>query len=118
MKLFAASGLEDPSIKDKEELANFMGLFLQKTNIIRDYLEDLEQERIWWPLEVVERHGFEKGVGEVREVGGKRALDVLNDLVGDAVELIPRCLEFMSLLKDEAIFRFCAIPQVQIFSSM
>ena len=27
-----------------EDLANHMGLFLQKTNIIRDYLEDINEE--------------------------------------------------------------------------
>lgn len=34
----AASGLEANSIGTEEDLANHMGLFLQKTNIIRDYL--------------------------------------------------------------------------------
>ena len=29
-----------------------MGLFLQKTNIIRDYLEDLQANRSFWPKEV------------------------------------------------------------------
>ena len=33
-------------------LANSMGLFLQKTNIIRDYLEDIVQGREFWPREV------------------------------------------------------------------
>ena len=28
----------------REGLANHMGLFLQKTNIIRDYLEDISEE--------------------------------------------------------------------------
>ena len=36
--------------------ANFsaysMGLFLQKTNIIRDYREDLDDKRRFWPKEV------------------------------------------------------------------
>ena len=34
----ASSGLEDPDMAAMEVLANHMGLFLQKTNIIRDYL--------------------------------------------------------------------------------
>lgn len=34
----ASSGLESPSIAGDEVLANDMGLFLQKANIIRDYL--------------------------------------------------------------------------------
>jgi farnesyl-diphosphate farnesyltransferase len=29
-----------------------MGLFLQKTNIIRDYREDLDDKRKFWPKEV------------------------------------------------------------------
>jgi len=29
-----------------------MGLFLQKTNIIRDYLEDLDSGRTFWPDEI------------------------------------------------------------------
>eukprot|EP00965_Chrysotila_dentata_P184705 6097014-Pleurochrysis_carterae.AAC.1 len=32
-------------------LANSMGLFLQKTNIIRDYLEDYVDGRAFWPAE-------------------------------------------------------------------
>lgn len=51
-QLFAASGLEDPSIERNTRLANSMGLFLQKTNIIRDYLEDIVQDREFWPKEV------------------------------------------------------------------
>lgn len=34
----ATSGLESPSFGKADVLANHMGLFLQKTNIIRDYL--------------------------------------------------------------------------------
>ena len=51
-KLFAASGLEKPEVGEMHQLANSMGLFLQKTNIIRDYLEDNLQRREFWPREV------------------------------------------------------------------
>ena len=44
MQLFAASGLEPAKIGDMEDMSNGMGLFLQKTNIIRDYLEDIMEE--------------------------------------------------------------------------
>ena len=37
----ASSGLEDESFHDAEDISNHMGLFLQKTNIIRDYLVSL-----------------------------------------------------------------------------
>lgn len=36
------------SLNENMELANSMGLFLQKTNIIRDYREDLEDKRSFW----------------------------------------------------------------------
>lgn len=35
-----------------------MGLFLQKTNIIRDYLEDYVDCRAFWPQEVSEWDRF------------------------------------------------------------
>lgn len=46
--LFLLSELEDFGETSKEEVkhkANSMGLFLQKTNIIRDYLEDMDDGR-------------------------------------------------------------------------
>ena len=48
-RLFSASQLEDEIVGKDTALANSMGLFLQKTNIIRDYLEDIEQGREFWP---------------------------------------------------------------------
>lgn len=51
-QLFSASQLEDPEVGKDTELANSMGLFLQKTNIIRDYLEDTQEGRAFWPQEV------------------------------------------------------------------
>lgn len=51
-RLFSASLLEDPEVGRDTELANSMGLFLQKTNIIRDYLEDQQEGRAFWPEEV------------------------------------------------------------------
>ena len=51
-QLFSASGLESEEVAHDEALANSMGLFLQKTNIIRDYLEDVLQGREFWPRQV------------------------------------------------------------------
>jgi farnesyl-diphosphate farnesyltransferase len=50
--LFAASGLETDELSKERELSNTMGLFLQKTNIIRDYREDLDDGRQFWPREI------------------------------------------------------------------
>ena len=51
-RLFSASELERSEVGEDHQLANSMGLFLQKTNIIRDYLEDILQGREFWPKEV------------------------------------------------------------------
>ena len=47
-----ASGKEAAEVGRDTQLANSMGLFLQKTNIIRDYLEDGLEGREFWPQEV------------------------------------------------------------------
>ncbi|XP_009210757.1 squalene synthase isoform X3 [Papio anubis] len=52
-RLFSASEFEDPLVGEDTERANSMGLFLQKTNIIRDYLEDQQEGREFWPQEVM-----------------------------------------------------------------
>ena len=44
--------IADPSLAKQHRISNSMGVFLQKTNIIRDYLEDLDQTRTWWPDEI------------------------------------------------------------------
>jgi farnesyl-diphosphate farnesyltransferase len=54
-QLFASSGLESKVFFKYGDLANEMGLFLQKTNIIRDYLEDINEvpvPRMFWPKEI------------------------------------------------------------------
>mmetsp|Transcript_12908 Transcript_12908/g.36557 ORF Transcript_12908/g.36557 Transcript_12908/m.36557 type:complete len:448 (+) Transcript_12908:106-1449(+) len=118
IQLFSESGLEDPQLREEEELANRMGLFLQKTNIIRDYLEDLDVGRVWWPVEVYQRHGF-ADISDIRaNPSSPEAQAVLQDLVCNAVELIPDCLRFMSLLKHPQIFKFCAIPQVMAIATL
>lgn len=38
----------------------------------------------------------------------------LNELVTDALALVPECLAYMRLLKHPGVFRFCAIPQVTV----
>jgi len=52
--LFAASGLESQWFASADDTSNSMGLFLQKTNITRDYLDDLTQTppRIFWPSDI------------------------------------------------------------------
>jgi farnesyl-diphosphate farnesyltransferase len=69
-RLFIESGKENPKLTEAQDLystpnevADFsayaMGLFLQKTNIIRDYREDLDDKRQFWPKQVWSKYATE-----------------------------------------------------------
>jgi farnesyl-diphosphate farnesyltransferase len=114
-RLFFCCGYETENVAEvSTTLANTMGLFLQKTNIIRDYLEDYVDGRAFWPQEVWKIYAASGDLGEFSkpESIGK-AVECLNHLVTDALECVPECLEYMALLRTEEVFRFCAIPQVK-----
>jgi farnesyl-diphosphate farnesyltransferase len=72
-----------------------MGLFLQKTNIIRDYLEDLDQGRTWWPDEIWAQYANSgaKPTGTLdhfkRNPNAPESIACLNHMVTDALELVP-----------------------------
>ena len=42
------------------------------------------------------------------------AVACLNEMVTDALRHVPHCLAYMERVRDWHIFRFCAIPQVQL----
>ncbi|PHT59063.1 Squalene synthase [Capsicum baccatum] len=116
-KLFHASGKEDLA---SDSLSNSMGLFLQKTNIIRDYLEDINEVpkcRMFWPREI-----WSKYVNKLEELkyeeNSVKAVQCLNDMVTNALSHVEDCLTYMSNLRDPAIFRFCAIPQVMAIGTL
>jgi farnesyl-diphosphate farnesyltransferase len=102
-RLFAASGLDTLSVANDHYLSNQMGLFLQTTNIIRDYLEDYVVDgRAFWPQTILEKYAKTGELGcfinqEDAEVQAK-SLECVNELVTDALELGPDCLAFMDQL--------------------
>ncbi|XP_043709006.1 squalene synthase 1-like [Telopea speciosissima] len=116
-KLFYASRLEDLA---PDSLSNSMGLFLQKTNIIRDYLEDINEipkSRMFWPQQIWRKY-VNKLEGLKYEENSKKAVQCLNDMVTNALEHGEDCLKYMSALQDPAIFRFCAIPQINSLGTL
>lgn len=115
--LFSASGLEDPTLKDEKVISNSMGLFLQKTNIIRDYLEDLEGNRSFWPDEIWRQYANELSDFKKAPTAPK-SLACLNHLVTDALRHMPDCIEYLNRIRDPSIFRFCAIPQVMAIATL
>jgi farnesyl-diphosphate farnesyltransferase/isopentenyl-diphosphate delta-isomerase type 1 len=129
------------SEKNHLGLANSMGLFLQKTNIIRDYLEDYVDGRAFWPRSVWTKYATISDLGDftrpaargggdakcintehaakiVTKGASDRALHCLNDLVADALELVPDALEYLSRLRTPEVYRFCAIPQVMAIATL
>lgn len=121
--LFAMSKLEDPKVfgsPQMDDLSNSMGLFLQKTNIIRDYLEDIMEEpapRMFWPREIWGLYAKELGefkLGCNRE----KAVACLNHMVSNALSHALDALMYMSKLNEPSVFAFCAIPQVMAIGTL
>ncbi|KAI4297660.1 hypothetical protein L6164_037542 [Bauhinia variegata] len=110
-KLFYASGLEDLA---PDSLSNSMGLFLQKVNIIRDYLEDINEipePRLFWPRQVWSKYVVKLEELKYEEKSTK-GLQCLNEMVTNALVDVEHSLKYLSALRDPSIFRFCAIPMV------
>ncbi|RKP09657.1 isoprenoid synthase domain-containing protein [Thamnocephalis sphaerospora] len=116
-KLFAASKLEGEVFSQMDDLSNSMGLFLQKTNIIRDFLEDHLEGRLFWPREI-----WSEYCNDPEELCADQNLDkalaCLNHMCMNALEHIPDAIEYMSRIRNQSVFNFCAIPQVMAISTI
>ncbi|GAB5592145.1 bifunctional farnesyl-diphosphate farnesyltransferase/squalene synthase [Umbelopsis nana] len=115
--LFAASGLEDPAIAKDKRLSDSMGLFLQKANIIRDYREDLDDGRQFWPKEIWGKY-TDDFAGLIKPENSDKAQAVLSAMVLNVLEHIPDVLTYLSSLKNQSVFNFCAIPQVMAIATL
>lgn len=115
--LFSASGAELPGLKDQNKLSNSMGLLLQKTNIIRDYCEDLHGDRVFWPSDVWKLYADDLDFFHKNPTHPK-SLACLNHLVTDALRHVPDALAYMSILRNKKVFGFCAIPQVMAIATL
>jgi len=119
-QLFASSGLESKEFFKMEDSANRMGLFLQKTNIIRDYLEDINEEpapRMFWPREIWSQYA--RRLADLKlDRHRENAVACLNHMILDALSHAEDCMVYMSQLRNPAIFRFCSIPQVMAIATL
>ncbi|KAM4837299.1 squalene synthase isoform 2-T2 [Thomomys bottae] len=116
-QLFSASKFEDPVVGEDSKCANSMGLFLQKTNIIRDYLDDQQEGREFWPQEVWGR--YVKKLGDFTKPENiDLAVQCLNELITNALHHIPDVITYLSRLRNQSVFNFCAIPQVMAIATL
>jgi farnesyl-diphosphate farnesyltransferase len=118
-QLFAQSGLESVELAKHMDLANQMGLFLQKVNILKDFLTDTEEGRLFWPKSIWSLYvPIGAGPEELAKFENKnQALACLNHLCANALELVPSCLEYLSKLSHPSVFHFAAIPQVMALAT-
>ena len=117
--LFSASGKEIPELARMLTLSNNMGLMLQKTNITRDFREDLEDGRFFWPKEIWGKYSDDPRqfyLSNDPEMH-KKGLYALNEMILDTLVHSVDCLNYLSLIKNQSIFNFCAIPQVMAIAT-
>eukprot|EP00884_Botryococcus_braunii_P002262 jgi/Botrbrau1/12036/Bobra.0293s0012.2 len=96
-----------------------MAMFLGKINVIRDIKEDVLEDppRIWWPKEI-----WGKYLKDLRDIikpeYQKEALACLNDILTDALRHIEPCLQYMEMVWDEGVFKFCAVPELMSLATI
>ncbi len=116
-RIFVASGLEDEDYLEKMDISNAMGLFLQKTNITRDFHEDIDEGRIFWPEEIWQN--YTKELTSLKtDFSHPRSIACLNKMVENALGHFGESITYLEGLKNEKIFRFCAIPQVMALGTL
>ncbi|KAH7905343.1 squalene synthase [Hygrophoropsis aurantiaca] len=117
-RICSASGKEAPLLREQLELANSMGLLLQKTNIIRDFREDTDDERFLWPREIWGKYGFEE-MKDMCEGGDvEHATWAQSGMVLDALRHATGSLECLRLLTNQGIFVACAVPLTMAMATL
>ena len=116
-RLFVESGLANPVLLERPRLQESMGLFLQKTNIIRDVREDWDDNRRFWPKEIWSRHvtDFED---LFKPENLDAALNCSSDMVLNSLNHADECLFYLAGLKEQSVFNFAAIPQSMAIATL
>ena len=121
-QIFSASGIESPSIGTQLELSNMMGLFIQKSDIIGDYREDVDQQQYFWPREIWgrEEYGF-KAMTEMYKTDPDtvhRATYVQSAMILDALQHATDVLDYLRLVRNQSNFHATAIVIVKAFADL
>lgn len=116
-RLFVESRLAIPALLERPNLAESMGQFLQKTNIIRDIREDYDDKRRFWPKEIWSKH-VEKFDDLFLPENLDRALNCSSDMVLNSLRHVEDCLFYMAGIKDQSVFNFVAIPQAMAIATL
>lgn len=104
-------------LREKPELMESMGQFLQKTNIIRDFREDLDEGRSFWPREVWGKYA--KELSDFTDPKNQeQALYCVSDLAVLSLQHVIELLEYLQNVKEDTLFSFCSIPQVMSIATL
>lgn len=105
------------SLAENDQLFINMGLFLQKTNIIRDYEEDQVDGRAFWPREIWGNYATELS-DFMKPQNTQQGLWCISELVCNALDHAIDVLQYLSLVEEQTSFNFCAIPQVMAIATL
>ena len=116
-RLFVESGYGHPALLGKPNLHESMGIFLQKTNIIRDIKEDFDDKRKFWPRAIWSKHvdNFED---LFRPENKEAALNCSSEMVLNALNHADECIKYLAGLREQSVFNFCAIPQSMAIATL
>ena len=116
-RLFVESKLANPALLDRPHLQESMGLFLQKTNIIRDIKEDFDDKRRFWPKEIWSKH-----VDNFEDLFKSENIEIAqncsSEMVLNALSHADECLLYLAGLKEQSVFNFAAIPQSMAIATL
>ncbi|KAK2767740.1 bifunctional farnesyl-diphosphate farnesyltransferase/squalene synthase [Arachnomyces sp. PD_36] len=116
-RLFVEAGFGNPALLERPRLFNSMGLFLQKTNIVRDIKEDDDDKRWFWPKEIWSKH-VDNWDDLFKPEHREAALNCSSDMVLNALNHADECLFYLAGLKEQSVFNFCAIPQTMAIATL
>ncbi|KAL1984307.1 hypothetical protein VTN96DRAFT_9265 [Rasamsonia emersonii] len=116
-RLFVEAEFGNPGLLARPNLHKSMGLFLQKTNIIRDVREDHDDNRHFWPKEIWSKH-VDKFEDLFKPEYREAALNCSSEMVLNALEHADECLFYLAGLREQSVFNFCAIPQSMAIATL
>ncbi|RPB28722.1 farnesyl-diphosphate farnesyltransferase [Terfezia boudieri ATCC MYA-4762] len=115
--LFCEAKYANPVLLERTHLSNAMGNFLQKTNIIRDYREDFDDGRRFWPKQIWAKYTEDfKSLADPKKE--EIALSCISEMCLDALRHADECLLYLAGIKEQSVFNFAAIPQVMAIATL
>ena len=96
-----------------------MGLFLQKINILRDFTEDLNENRRYWPKQIWSNY-----VEEIDELilpkNKTNSIYCLSEIISNSLLHVTDCLDYLFKIRndDVLIFGFAAKPLIIAYATL